>query len=256
MQVRSLGFSTDLMVLRAGHSSIEDRGDYLVVRTERNPWYWWGNFVLLAASEGIAAGIEAFEREFPGGGRLTLGLDGIDGAVPSDAEVAGLEAEVSVVLTAATLRPPAAVEAESRLLSSGPDWESLLALHQEDDHPGADIDFQRARVSEARWLAESGRGLFLGAFVAGQLVSALGIVTDGSGTARYQHVQTHSAYRRRGLAGHLVAAAAAMAQRRWVLDRLVIVADPDGPAVELYRALGFEDAELQTKLSKVDMSGQ
>lgn len=256
MRVRSLGFSTDLLVLRAGGSSIEDRGDHLVVRTERNPSYWWGNFVLLSGPEGIQEGIEAFGREFPAAGRLTLGVDGVDGAVPSAIEAAGLEAEVDVVLTATSLRPPDAVEAESRPLSSGADWASLLALQQEDDHPGATIDFQQARVADARRLAESGHGVFLGAFVAGQLVAALGIVTDRSGTARYQHVQTHSGYRRRGLASHLVATAAAMARRRWPLDRLVIVADPDGPAIGLYRSLGFEDAELQTKLSKVTTSGQ
>lgn len=32
--------------------------------------------------------------------------------------------------------------------------------------------------------------------------------------------------------------------------RLVIVADPDGPAINLYRSLGFVDTERQMKLER------
>ena len=45
--MRCLGFRTDLALLRLAGSSIEDRGDHLVVRTSANPTFWWGNFLLL-----------------------------------------------------------------------------------------------------------------------------------------------------------------------------------------------------------------
>jgi hypothetical protein len=38
-----LGWTTDLAVLRYMGSTIEDRGDHLVVRTPRSPDFHWGN---------------------------------------------------------------------------------------------------------------------------------------------------------------------------------------------------------------------
>jgi ribosomal protein S18 acetylase RimI-like enzyme len=105
-------------------------------------------------------------------------------------------------------------------------------------------------VLEAKRTTDAGLGQFLGAFRGGELVAALGIVSDGAATARYQNVMTHPDHRRQGLAGHLVAAAAAEANRRWSADRLVIAADPDGPAVGLYRRLGFQDTEFEVQLAR------
>ena len=47
MDIRSLGFRTDLRLLEMTGSVIEDRGTHLVVRTPANPTYFWGNFLLL-----------------------------------------------------------------------------------------------------------------------------------------------------------------------------------------------------------------
>ena len=47
MDVESLGYRTDLALLRLGGSTIEDRGDHLVVRSPYNPTFYWGNFLLL-----------------------------------------------------------------------------------------------------------------------------------------------------------------------------------------------------------------
>ena len=248
MRVRSLGFATDLMVLQADGSSIVDHGDYLIIQTPQEPDYWWGNFVLVAGPDHIEQGLEAFRREFPNAHHTAVGLDGTDGEVPPIVEALGLEPEVSAVLTASTLAPAAGLNADVHALSSEEDWKALFELRQQGDHPAADASFQRGRVAAAKRLTDSGKGLFLGAFRGGQLVSALGIVSDGSGTARFQHVQTHPAHRRQGLASHLISATAAIAQRRWRLDRLVIVADPGGPAIGLYRSAGFEQTELQVQL--------
>ena len=88
---------------------------------------------------------------------------------------------------------------------------------------------------------DSGRAEWFGAFVGDRLVAKLGIVAlDDS--ARYQDVVTHADFRRRGLAGSLVRRAAAWAGDRPGVERLVIVAVEDGPAIGLYRGLGFTDA--------------
>lgn len=260
MRVRSLGFATDLAVLRAGGSTIVEEGDHLVVRTPSSPDYWWGNFVLVAASVPVAAGVEVFHREFPDADHVAIGVDGTDGAVPASAVGLGLEADVSVVLTAPAAVSAGGVDADVRPLSSDGDWEQLLQLRQQDDHPAvqlrrqedpaADEAFQRSRVDGARRVVDSGAGVYLGAFRDGYLVSTLGVVCAGSRTVRYQHVQTHPEHRRQGLAGRLVAAASRTARTRWDVERFVIVADPDGPAINLYRSLGFNDTELQVQLER------
>lgn len=250
MEVRSLGFATDLAVLRAGGSTVAEADDHCVVRTSFNPGYWWGNFVLVAGPESVADGVEVFHREFPGAGHVAIGVDGSDGAVPPANAGLGLDADVSVVLSAHDVAAPPGVDAEVRPLSASGDWEQLLALRRQDGHPAADEAYQRRRVGEARLLVDGGAGVFLGAFRDGRLVSTLGAVCDGSGTVRYQQVQTHTEHRRQGLSGHLVAVAAQTAERRWDVERFVIVADPEGPAVNLYRSLGFHDTELQVQLAR------
>ena len=52
MEIASLGFRTDLMVLELGGSEIEHHERHVVVRTSANPTYFWGNFVLFATPVG------------------------------------------------------------------------------------------------------------------------------------------------------------------------------------------------------------
>ena len=59
MDVESLGYRTDLALLRLGGSTIEDGGDHLVVRSPYNPTFYWGNFLLL---DRVPAGAEATQQ--------------------------------------------------------------------------------------------------------------------------------------------------------------------------------------------------
>jgi ribosomal protein S18 acetylase RimI-like enzyme len=72
----------------------------------------------------------------------------------------------------------------------------------------------------------------------------------GDGLARYQDVLTDPAVRRRGVAGTLVSHAARYGLETLGARMLVIVADQDGPAIALYRACGFADAEGQVGMSR------
>jgi hypothetical protein len=84
MEVTSLGFRTDLMVLALGGSTVEQHERHVVVRTPENPTYWWGNFVLFAAPVGrdeVAARLAVFAAAFPGAAHVAWGIDSRDGAV-------------------------------------------------------------------------------------------------------------------------------------------------------------------------------
>jgi ribosomal protein S18 acetylase RimI-like enzyme len=262
VEVRSLGYRTDLMVRRLAGASITDRGRCIVVRTPDNPWFHWGNFLLWAdppGRGGIEAWMAAFAEEFPDATHMTFGIDGTG---PPEGlghrSPLALELELSVVMTLE--QPPEAGPVAAgvavRRLRSAEDWRQALLLRQEEEGeepvPPGHARFLHRSTEESKRLVETGRAAYFGAFVGDHLRSLAGIVSDGSGVARFQNVGTHPAYRRRGLASALLARAGAFALSELRADLLVIVADQAdqaGPAVDLYRSLGFAPVEVQWGLS-------
>jgi ribosomal protein S18 acetylase RimI-like enzyme len=248
------------MARRLSGSVIEERSDYLVVRTPDNPGFWWGNFLLMPAAPSLAdaGGWRSwYSAEFPGAQHRSFGLDSTDGRAGDPAALAtlGVETQVNAVLAAATLREPEVPDLELRAFDNH-DWEQLSALRSSvyptaDDEPtsAADVEFAARQVAASQELVARGHGAWLGAFDAGRLVAALGIVSDRSGTARYQAVETHPDHRRRGLARRLVYEASVLAADRFDAQELVIVADPEDHALTLYESLGFAIVELQVELT-------
>jgi ribosomal protein S18 acetylase RimI-like enzyme len=84
------------------------------------------------------------------------------------------------------------------------------------------------------------------AFVDGVARAGLGVFA-ADGLARYQSVETHPEFRRRGLASALLVEAARLVSSQQRVDRFVIVADPSYVAIDIYRRLGFTDAEQQVQ---------
>jgi ribosomal protein S18 acetylase RimI-like enzyme len=290
VDVVSLGFRTDLMLRRFAGASIVDRGGYVVVRTPANPTFYWGNFLLFPGPPppGAAAGwLATFAEEIPSAGHRAIGVDGTDGDVGDQAEIEGLglTVEVNTVLTATALRAPAhrpaagagppqaagaaeaagaagaaevagvagAAEVACRQLSGDADWAQADALafacDDRSDEPGH-REFLAGSQRAARALCEACHGTWFGAFVDGQMRSGCGIFTDGAGVARFQNVETDPGYRRRGLASQVVYQAGHHALAELGAATLVIVADPDYPAIGIYRSLGFADSERQVQLQR------
>jgi ribosomal protein S18 acetylase RimI-like enzyme len=260
MQVRSLGYGTDLMVRRLAGSAIAGGDDRLVVRTPANPTFYWGNFLLVASRMGAGDGgrwLEVFRTAFPFARHVSIGVDVVDGD-PGDLtelESAGVAAEEAAVLTASGLPPPEhrAPMVVCRHLESDDDWDGWWRLRvavaaEDGETTEGHRLFLRRTAEEARALVGAGHAAWFGAFVDGVLSSGLGIVSNAEGVARYQTVETRPDARRRGLAGALVHAAGEHAVRERGARRLVIVADPDGPAIGLYRSLGFTEVERQVQL--------
>ena len=261
MEVRSLGFQTDLMVRRLSGSTVLDRVDHLLVRTPLNPSFYWGNFLLIPppGRAELERWIGVFEADFPEAGHIALGVDGTDGW-PGDVDLSptpGLEPDIAQVMTADRIGssgypPPAAILRELR---SDDDWAEVrelrtVLLEEEGAVAPQQRVFLERRIDECRAVSSDGRAAFFGASVDDRLRSMLGIFSDGTGTARYQSVETHPDYRRRGLAGHLVIRAAEHAFSQLAAHRLVMVAEPDGPAIGIYRRLGFRSVELQVQLQR------
>ncbi|HEV3211782.1 MAG TPA: GNAT family N-acetyltransferase [Acidimicrobiales bacterium] len=266
MDVASLGFRTDLSLLRLGGTTIEERGDHLVVRSSHNPSHWWGNFLLLhdvptpASSPGW---LDRFAATFPDARHVALGFDGTHGALDDLAWFAarGFTADAQAVMTTSIVHEPRHPnpDAECRTLRTDEDWVQSVDLEvrsigQELDRAGFRA-FAAAKAVTNRRLVEAGHGAWFGAFADGRLVCQMGLVTAGPGLARFQTVHTDPGLRRQGFAGTLVHHAGRFGFDTLGARTLVMVADPGYVAIELYRAVGFEEREVQLQIERPPATG-
>jgi GNAT superfamily N-acetyltransferase len=247
------GWHTDLAVLRYSGSSIDVRGDHIVVRTPANPTFHWGNFVLVTdpdATEDAPRWTDAFEREFPGASHVAIGLPQLPTGEAYAA--AGIAVGTDDVLYTATQPEPRPLAHgyTARALTTDDDWEQKIgAAVAENDRTGeygrdGHELFLRRRGDQHRSLCDADVARFFGAFTGdGRLVSDLGIV-DCEGLARYQSVGTDAGHRRKGLAGHLLGVAAQWAAGRGCTE-WVIVTETTNEAGRVYRSVGFEPDAVQ-----------
>jgi ribosomal protein S18 acetylase RimI-like enzyme len=256
VRITSLGFWTDVALRVLEGADVTDRGDYLVIRTAANPEFWWGNFLLLAALPGLGKGqewLDTFAAEFPAARHVALGVDVADDAeIPGDFAAAGLEVDRATVLTAAEVRAPAQLntEAEVRPLTSDADWRQSVDLANRCFSGGEPGDFLERRAAARRRLTQTGAGVWFGAFTDGRLLAQLGLFDVGDGYARYQHVETDPGARRRGLAGTLIWTTGRYGCAVLGTSTFVIVADPAGAAIRLYRACGFTARQSQLSFDR------
>lgn len=252
--VRSLAYRTDLMLLMFD-SQIADRGEYWVIRSPHNPRHYWGNFLLFERppqADDKPRWQKLFAEEIgrpPKINHQAFGWDAPDGALGRVQPFieAGFRLEEVQALAAEKVHPPRHYnhDVEVRPLSTYREWEQArenqLLVRDPEHEERAHRAFLQGQLERRRAMAQSGWGDWYGAFLDAELVADLGIFGRGR-LGRYQTVQTHPAFRRRGIAGTLVYEAARHATVTREFSQLVIVADRDSDAGRLYRSLGFSPA--------------
>ena len=251
MNVRSLALTTELALI-ATRGRIIDRGGYLVVETPGDPDYFHGNLLVLPAPPQpgeVAQWMRTFEDELGGNPairHITLWWDGITGDEGAGDELRdeGFRIDTHAAMVAEAVDPtpaplPIRALATDEVLATA-DLEWTMG----DRHDETYRRFLHRRAAWHRDLAARGIARFFGAFDGEVLVVSLGIVRVVD-VGRYQDVQTLPAYRRRGLARALLAAAAQTAIAEGA-ERVLIVAEPDGPAARLYARAGFREIERTT----------
>ncbi len=259
MDIKGLGWRTDLALLELSGSVLEDRGDHVVVTTPDNPTFWWGNFVLLSGPPADAADarqwLGVFEAAFPVAEHRTFGIDGTSGTAENASPFVdlGLQAEVSSVMTATAVHPPPRPNTDAiyRPLESDVDWEQQVELTMAGEPEGyTSLEFSAGRARQHRLLCEAGHGQYWGAFEGGRLLSSMGLFRASPGLARFQTVKTHPDARGRGLAGTLVHEISRFGFAELDAETLVMVADPEYLAIRVYRSVGFADTEVQVGVEK------
>ena len=256
MRIDSPGLTTDLDLLRLQGATVTDLGDHLVVRTEANPTFWWGNFLLVpttARADEVEHWTSRFAEELPDAGHRAIAF-AHDGGDTAAWAAQGWDVEIDVDLATTSL--PVAAEAPDgiriRSLTSDDDWEQSARVGGSDtaeDRRDGRLLFERRRAAAQRGLAGSGRARWFGAFDGDRLVANLGIVRLGD-LARYQDVVTLESHRRRGIAGALLRAAGEWALEDPSVGRLVIVAEDGGPAIGLYQRAGFAEVARHVGVSR------
>ena len=259
MDVVSLGYRTDLALLQLGGPSVEDRGDHLVVRSPHNPTHWWGNFLLIRsvpAPDDAELWVERHAAAFPDARHLSLGVDGTAGTVDdmSGFSALGLTVEAQTVMTATSVRSDGPhPDAECRLLTSEDDWRQYVELNvrcADRGDPALHRPFAEARARTHRRLVEAGHGGWFGAFVDGRLACQMGLFSASPGLARFQSVETDPDFRRRGIARALVQHVSRYGFEQLSAETLVMVADPEYFAIDLYRSVGFAATEAQLQAAR------
>ena len=220
-----------------------------------------GNFLLFDAAPRAgeaAAWKAAFDAEIssalPQCHHLTFGVDSSSEVVlPPDFAALGLSLSVTTVLTQQRAR----LRAPSRPLGEGlsarplrlPEEAGLAVQFQvecdagEHEMPGYRIhrEHQMARYGA---MQQAGLGHWFGVFAqtdsGAKLVADCGLFRDSQASlARFQHVETHPLWRRRGLCTALIHTACRFGYEQMGVPTLVMLADPADVAIGIYESVGF-----------------
>jgi len=260
VKIKSLAYLTDLF-FPAFDGEIIDRGDYWVIRTPANPDFYWGNFLLFRSSpvhNDFIRWQELFSLEIGTPPEVVHKVFGWDSPIGDLGEVEpfieqGFRLNQNAVLETSKPIPPSwfSPEINIRPLISDADWlqafDNQKACWPEENIDPDHLAFMAIQMDRYRRMADAGLGDWFGAFIGGRLVADLGVFHDHQ-IGRYQSVETHPDFRRRGIAGSLVVEAGRLALEKYYLDKLVIVAEENSAAQRLYQNLGFCPLEKQVGL--------
>ncbi len=259
MQIKSLGFQTNLIFSRYS-GSVSDKGSYTLVQTPSNPGYHWGNFIIFDRPPRMGdfkAWTELFDKEFTyyeEPHHYVFAWEGDGLGENQEFLDANFESDSALVLTTENLNPPPFVndKIQVRKIKTDAEWEAVIELQTLCADPKFFNDyyreFKRRLMAEYRRMSEDGRGFWFGAFIDNNLVGDLGIFYKNN-VARYQNVGTHPEHRRKGICGTLVYRTGLIALEEFCVQHLVMEADPEYHAARIYESVGFKRIETNHSLS-------
>ncbi|NCN39711.1 GNAT family N-acetyltransferase [bacterium] len=253
--IQSLGYRTDFF-FSAFDGKIEDKGEYWRVESYFNPDFFWGNLLLFKAPP--KAGDETswkdlFKKEFrsPERHHCTLAWDTPDGTVgiTEGFEASGFELEKSVVLTCESVELPPKFNSDIEIRPlDDHELEAAIQIQIDsgDEHLSRESweDFYRKQMGLYKKLMAIDAGIWVGAFINGELTGSLGIFAYGD-VARYQIVSTAPKFRRQGICSSLVYTTALTTLANPDIKQLIMVADADYHAAKIYESCGFKPTQTQ-----------
>lgn len=268
MRVHELrpGWRTDFLLHRVGAEVIE-RADCLVVRSPGNEGFYWGNCLMIPQTPGdgdLAHWLRRFDEEVaagrPGVRHVAIGVNGPvppEGTLPSWIE-SGFEfiETATLRLMPGQLRSPseAEVDVAPRLRPIDftrdiPAFVDLQCADPQGHEPEGYRVFREKQMRRFAQLYAMGQGDWFGLWVGDALVADCGLLREGA-LGRFQNVLVHPAWRRRGLCRTLIHSVCRWGFERWGLTELMMCADPEDIAIDIYESLGFERFDREWGLQR------
>lgn len=258
------GWRSDAFLHRFDAELIE-REDALVVRTPACPDFYWGNFLLLPCAprdEDLVHWLDCFAAEVAAGqpacAHVAIGINAAPAgeALPSWRR-AGFELDSLVLLQLGrgelrVAERPADDAALVRPVDFDTEMDEVIALQCADIDGFEPQGYERHRRRQMARMAameHAGKARWFGLWQGRSLVAGCGLIWEGD-IARFQHVETHPAWRRRGLCTRLIEAVSRHAFEQERMSCLWMGADPDDVAIGIYLGLGYRPISRQWSLQR------
>jgi RimJ/RimL family protein N-acetyltransferase len=267
MELKALGFKSEF-IFTGFDGLVEDRGHYMVIRTPTNPTYFWGNLLIFDKPpklDDYEKWVELFKKEFtdPRIYHITLAWDSGTGIVPQAERFIenGYKLETTGVMSATSVIKPVkfSESLEVRPLRSKSEWDDMIQVQIDSSHdymPKAEWEsFYRKQAIRYQKMVDAGMGHWFGGFIDGKLVSSLGLFHN-NGLGRFQIVSTHPDHTRKGYCSTLVYKSAQYAFDKMGVKDLVMCADPDYFAINIYESCGFQRRHIEQGVSWYDKNHQ
>lgn len=236
------------------------------VRSPENPGYYWGNYLLLPEppeANQLESWVDLFRDRFQSYREVEHVLLRWDGAVlepqaQARARALGMTEDagpgmIATQLIDSQLLDPGNQHVEIRPLDFDGEFDRIEQLNQQCD-PNESSGSPQYRLFKERmrqsWRkrVRAGMATWWGAFLDEQLVGQCGMVSCSDRLGRYQAVETHPDFRRRGVCSTLISTVGQDALGRGGCRALLLGVDGEGPALGLYRRLGFKTDTHQRAL--------
>ncbi len=254
MKLKSLGYRTDLIFNKLDGEVI-DRGNHLVVRTLSNPNFFWGNLLIFETAPkvgDITKWKDLFKTEFtnPAIYHMTFAWDEEKIGDIKEFEQDGFKLEKAVVLSAKKqdLKKPPKFNTQIQIGSpkTPSDWEEIIQIQLLTGNFDVTKEelktFYQKQMLRYQKLISLNLGVWFCARLDNKIVGSLGVFKDYE-LGRFQIVSVHPDYQRRGICGAMVYQAAEYAFSQMGLSTLVMIADAEYHAANIYKSVGFSETE-------------
>ena len=263
MKIKSLGQRSNLITSR--HDGVlKDRDNYLVVRNDEKPHFFWGNYIIMQSpptESDYNRWTDIYKLEFGDRGPInymTFAWDspaGEEGTIDQFVKN-GFVADRNIILSATKVNVPLKFNSNIivKTLESEKDWNDSIEVHINDEwkfSKDSQEGFQKGQMLRKKKLKELGVGKCYGAFLDNKMVGCLSVFMDDN-LASMDLVSTHQNFRRQGICGTLVYTASKLILEQTKVETLVIIADEDYHAAKIYESVGFKPTEKEVTLQWYD----
>lgn len=259
MNIQNIGYRSDGIV-REFDGSIVEKDGYFVIRMPTNPTFHWGNLLLFRSAPlpgDFDIWTAAYEQEFGcDAGHMTFGWDASEAGDTTEFQKNGFSVEVDSVLCFESAGPTVKSDCdlEIRKINGDDDWNAVLKLQlwADGNDPASEAyaEFKMRLFKTYRRMSEADRGNWWGAFSGEVLVGDMGLYFDPRfELGRFQSVETHPDYWRRGICSRLLRFVLEDAASTAPNARIVICANSGSDAERLYIKAGFRQRDFQYGVS-------